>query len=108
MASSDLINELLKNAQAAELNGNIDEAALLYQSYYSQRPFNSQYFPNLTSSGYRKNPRLSIIVPCHNSAKYIEECIDSILTQSFTDYELIIVDDGSTDNSFALILEKHC
>jgi len=106
VTSPDLINELLKSAQVAELNGNIDEATLLYQKYYSQRPFDSQYFPNLTTFGYGKEPRLSIILPCHNSAKYIEECIDSILHQSFTDFELIIVDDGSSDNSFALILEK--
>ena len=42
---------------------------------------------------------LSIIVPVYNTVKYIHDCIDSILEQSFSDYELILVDDGSTDGS---------
>lgn len=49
------------------------------------------------------NPKLSIIVPVYNSGKYLEKCIDSILKQTFTDFELIIVNDGSTDNSASLI-----
>ena len=44
-------------------------------------------------------PKLSVIVPVYNTEKYLRECIDSILTQTFTDYELIMVDDGSTDGS---------
>lgn len=44
-------------------------------------------------------PKLSIIIPVYNSESYITQCIDSILTQSFTNFELILVNDGSTDNS---------
>lgn len=44
-------------------------------------------------------PKISIIVPVYNVEKYLEKCIESILNQSFTDFELILVDDGSTDNS---------
>lgn len=43
--------------------------------------------------------KLSIIVPIYNADKYLAECLDSILNQIFTDYELILVNDGSTDNS---------
>ena len=43
--------------------------------------------------------KISIIVPIFNCEKYIEKCINSILSQSFKDLELILVDDGSTDNS---------
>ncbi|MDP4142966.1 MAG: glycosyltransferase [Bacillota bacterium] len=43
--------------------------------------------------------KLSIIVPVYNVEKYIHRCIDSILEQTFTDFELILVDDGSLDNS---------
>ena len=44
-------------------------------------------------------PKISIIVPVYNVEKYLEKCIDSILNQTFKDFELILVDDGSTDNS---------
>ena len=42
---------------------------------------------------------VSIIVPVYNTAVYLPACIDSILAQSYTDFELILVDDGSTDDS---------
>ena len=43
-------------------------------------------------------PRLSIIVPVYKVEPYIHKCVDSILNQSFTDFEIILVDDGSPDN----------
>ena len=48
-------------------------------------------------------PAVSIIIPMYNAEKYIGECLDSILAQTFTDYEVIIVDDCSTDNSCAVV-----
>lgn len=43
--------------------------------------------------------KFSIIVPVYNVERYLESCLDSIATQDFSDYEVVIVDDGSTDNS---------
>ena len=42
---------------------------------------------------------VSVIVPVYNAERYLERCVDSIFAQTFTDYELILVDDGSTDSS---------
>lgn len=44
-------------------------------------------------------PKISVIVAVYNSEKYLHRCIDSILTQTFRDFELILVDDGSIDGS---------
>lgn len=44
-------------------------------------------------------PEISVIVPVYNVEKYIEKCVCSILEQTFTDFELILIDDGSTDSS---------
>ncbi|MGM0874213.1 MAG: glycosyltransferase family 2 protein [Bacillota bacterium] len=44
-------------------------------------------------------PAISIIVPIYNVEQYLHRCLDSILAQTFTDFELILVNDGSTDNS---------
>lgn len=45
------------------------------------------------------NPAISIIVPVYNVEIYLEKCIESILNQTFTNFEIILVDDGSTDKS---------
>ena len=47
----------------------------------------------------KNNPVVSIIVPIYNTAMYLPKCIESILNQTFVDFELLLIDDGSTDNS---------
>lgn len=44
-------------------------------------------------------PKISVIVPVYNTERYLSKCIDSILSQSFTDFELLLINDGSKDNS---------
>ena len=46
-----------------------------------------------------KLPKISVIVPVYNAEKYFHRCIDSILSQTFTDFELLLINDGSTDRS---------
>ncbi|MDO4197477.1 MAG: glycosyltransferase family A protein [Erysipelotrichaceae bacterium] len=48
---------------------------------------------------------ISVIIPVYNVEKYIEKCLDSILDQDFSDYELLLIDDGSIDKSVEIIKE---
>lgn len=47
---------------------------------------------------HQKAPTVSVVIPAYNAAKYISETLNSVLRQSFTDYEVIVVNDGSTDS----------
>lgn len=51
-------------------------------------------------------PKLSVIIPVYESGPYLDRCLDSIRQQSFSDMEIICVNDGSTDDSLA-ILKAH-
>ena len=48
------------------------------------------------------HPKISIIVPVYNVEKYLKECVESVLAQTFIDFELLLIDDGSTDSSGAI------
>lgn len=49
--------------------------------------------------------KVSVIVPVYNGKKYINKCVNSILRQTFKDIEIILVDDGSTDNTLNILKE---
>ena len=50
-----------------------------------------------------KSPKVSVIIPTYNQAKFINNAIESVLKQSFRDFEIIVVNDGSTDNTEAIV-----
>ena len=45
------------------------------------------------------NPTITVIVPIYNAEKFLKRCLDSLEAQTFKDFEVILVDDGSPDNS---------
>lgn len=52
---------------------------------------------------FRLNEKISVIVPVYNTERYVETCLKSLLKQSYSNLEIIIVDDGSTDHSYEII-----
>ena len=46
---------------------------------------------------------VSIITPCFNSEKYLDECVTSVISQTYQNWEMLIVDDNSSDNSSTII-----
>jgi len=51
----------------------------------------------------RAKIKVSIVIPCHNAEKYIQQCLDSVVRQTLKEIEIIIVNDGSTDETLALV-----
>ena len=49
------------------------------------------------------DPHISVIMPVYNEGRFLNEAIESILSQTYSNFEFIVIDDGSTDNSLKII-----
>lgn len=102
-----IINELNDNV----INSwNLNPTQVYYELYNRMNSSNykeaaEESIKKVKESYKRKNPTLSIMMPCYNAEQYLKESIDSILSQSYFDFELLVVDDASNDISAKIIKE---
>lgn len=80
----------------------------IYNNYERSLPLSKNIlkefdFPNEFEDLQRKSPFFSVIVPFYNVEKYIEQCLESIQGQTFSDFEIICVDDCGQDNSYKIV-----
>lgn len=52
-----------------------------------------------------ESPKISVIIPAYNVERYIRQCVETVLYNSFEDFEIIVVNDGSTDGTYAILKE---
>ena len=77
----------------------------LLQNYYVKKGILSNPYltkiisRNSNKNNFRKNPIVSVIIPCYNYEKFLAKAVESVINQTFKDFEIIIVNDGSKDNS---------
>ena len=75
---------------------------------YSKNPFSTEVLPPIDINTYKENELVSIVIPCYNQAQYLEESVQSCIDQTYSNIEIIIINDGSTDNTqeIALLLQE--
>lgn len=72
---------------------------ILNYLFYDKLVFGDSVTTITPSNILASNPKVSVIVPIYNTAKYLPKCLDSITDQTYQNLEIILIDDGSTDNS---------
>jgi len=76
----------------------------LYERYIVGRRYGNPYISVIPLYESKDNPLVSVIMPAYNAAAYIAEAIESVLIQNYRNFELVIINDGSTDNTEEIAL----
>ena len=61
-----------------------------------------------TTTGSREQPRVAVVIPCHNGGRFLREAIESVLHQTYPAAEIVVVNDGSTDDTAAVARSYEC
>ena len=77
-----------------------------YKFGLAERPFKRNYdvYMKILKENKIFRPKISVLMPTYNAEKYLKEAIESILNQTFTDFELLVIDDCSKDNTRNIVL----
>lgn len=87
----------------------VDDRGLVYLKGHDERvkkyygPFSKATIPVTIREGRINNPHVSVIMSVYNGGRYLKKAIESILRQSFQNFEFIIIDDGSTDETWSIL-----
>lgn len=79
---------------------------LIYAIHWKDKYLNKTYdetYKIIESKYQNSNPAISVIIPVYNTQNYLVECLDSIVNQTFSNFEVILVNDGSTDDSLKIL-----
>ena len=107
------IYEKLKNNKFKKLGIDIIPSNLISQEFH-EKYLNHFYFKHINfineklevhiikKTNYQFKPKVSVVIPVYNAEKYIIKCLDSIIKQKLYEIEIIVVNDGSTDNSLQI------
>ncbi|MFC1794245.1 glycosyltransferase, partial [Planctomycetota bacterium] len=75
----------------------------LYERYLVGRRYGTPYISVIPSYNSKSNPLVSVIIPAYNAAEHIAEAIESVIIQNYRNFELVIINDGSTDNTEEIV-----